>query len=222
MSDDLTEVYMKLDADRQACSSFQGGTEKSDTKVTRRSPSAATNAAEDAAFDNHKELLVDTYKSAESTKDKCTEPPSYGLTVQSLEITEASTRMGKRNSAGMEEKNSIMTTDLSDVSQYVNNLHGRSGVRSDGPSTVYNSSELAVVAKEDASRSKYAGPVVGSILGASVLVLMAMFFFAWCKKRTQKKAEKDEEKLERGPVESMDNKAGETEAVASVEYILEP
>lgn len=222
MSDDITEVYKKLDADRQACSSFQGGTKNSDTKITRRSPSHATNAAEDAAFDNHKELLVDTYKSAESAKDKCTEPPSYGLTVQSPGVTEDSTRMGKRNSVGMEVKNSIMTTDLNGVSHYVNNLHGRSGVSSDGPSTVYNSSELTVVAKEDASRSKYAGPVVGSIFGASVLVLMAMFFFAWRKKRMQKETEKDEEKLERVLVESMDNNAGEAEVVASVEYILEP
>jgi hypothetical protein len=222
MSDDLTEVYMKLDADRRACSSLRGGTKKSDTKVTRRSPSPATNAAEDAAFDNHKELLVDTYKSAESAKDKCTEPPSYGLTLQSPGVTKDSTRMGKRNSVGMKEQNSIMTTDLKDVSHYVNNLHGRSGVSSDGSSTVYNSSEVALVAKEDASRSKYAGPIVGSILGASVLVLMAMFYFAWRKKRMQKKAEKDEEKLERVQVESRENKAGETEAVALVGYIPEP
>jgi hypothetical protein len=222
MSDDLTEVYKELDADRQACSSLQGGTKKSDTKVTRRSPSIATNAAEDSAFDNHKELIADTYKSAEPAKDKCTEPPSYGLTVQSPGDTKDSTRMGKRNSVGMEEKNSIMTTDLNNVSHYVNNLHGRSGVSNDGPSTVYNSSELAVVVKEDASRSKYAGPVVGSILGASVLVLMAMFFFAWHKKRMQRKAGKDEEKEESGQDESKENKDGEIEAVASVKYILEP
>jgi hypothetical protein len=222
MSGDLTEVYKKLDADRQACSSLQGGTKKSDTKVTRQSPSAATNSAEDSAFDNHKQLIADTYKSAEPAKDKCTEPPSYGLTVQSPGDTKDSTRFGKRNSVGMEEKNSIMATDLNDVYHYVNNLHRRSGMSSDGPSTVYNSSELAVVAKEDAFRSKYAGPVVGSILGASVLVLMAMFFFAYCKKRMQRKAEKDEEKEESGQDESKENKDGETEAVASVEYILEP
>jgi hypothetical protein len=216
MPDDLNQVYIKLEADRQGCPSPPSEKEKSDTKVTRRSPSAPQNAAEDSAFDKEKKLIVETYKSAVPAKEKCTEPPSYELTVQSPGHTENSTRMGKRNSVGMEEKNSIMTTDLNEVSHYVNNLHGRSGVSSDGPSTVYNASELAVVAKQDASRSKYAGPVVGSILGASVLVLMAMFFFAWRKKKMQKKAEKHDEKLERGQVESMDIKAGGTEEHAPV------
>jgi hypothetical protein len=219
MSDDLTQVYMKLEADRKACSSSQSGQQKRDTQVTRRSPSAATNAAEDTAFNTHKELIVETYNSAEPAKDKCTEPPSYGLTAQSPGDTKDSTRLEARDSVGMKEQNSVMTTDFNDESHYLNNLHGRSGVGSDGPSTIYNSSELAVVAKEDASNSKFAGPVIGSALGASVLVLIAMFFFAWRKKRMQKKAEKDDEKLERGQVKSTEY-VGENGAVASDQYIV--
>jgi hypothetical protein len=216
MSNNLNQVYIKLEANRQGCPSPQSGKQKRDPQVTRRDPSAPKRAAEDSAFDEKKKLIVETYKSAKLAKDKCTEPPSYELKVQGPGGVEHPTRMGKRDSVGMEEKNRIVKADLNDVSHYVNKLHGRSGGSFEGETTVYNSTEIAVVENEDAANAKIPRPIIGVAFGVGFLVLFAMFFVAWRKKKMQKKAEEGDEKLERGQVESTENNARETGAVASV------
>jgi hypothetical protein len=206
MSDNLEKLYSKLEAEEDKCPSPQSGKQKRSNQVTRRDPSAPKNSAEDSAFDEKKKLMVETYNSVKPAKDQCTEAPSYAFKVQGSGGTENPTRMGKRDSVA----------DLNDVSHYVKNLHVRSGGSFEGETTVYNSTEIAAVEKQDTSNAKIPGPIIGVAIGVCFLVLFAMLIVCWRKKRMQKKAEEEDEKSERGLVEPGDNKSRETEAVVSV------
>jgi hypothetical protein len=183
-ANEFAALYQELEVENQECASPHARIQKSDTEVTQGNISAPTNPEENVALNVHKKLFEETYSEFWATPKGTSsdKPPSHGLAAE--------------NPGHAEDKSSMTDQALA--------LHHPMGARSveknHSLSTTFNSSELALVAKNDNSHSKVPGPVIGSILGACVLLLLAMMFVAWRKKRMQTKTEKDEENQEEGQV----------------------